>query len=62
MREPADRLVSQVSQARTRIIATLFGHHYFGRKAMTRGLDDPRIGATGYCKAGRPNDAGCNVC
>ena len=62
MREPADRLVSQVSQARTRIIATLFGHHYFGRKAMSRGLDDPRIGAAGYCVAGRPNDSERHVC
>ena len=61
MREPTDRLVSQVSQARMRIIAT-FGHHYSGMKAMTRGLDGPRIGAAGYCLAGRPNDAERHFC
>ena len=61
MREPADRLVSQVSQARTRIIAT-DGRHYFRMKGMPRGLDDPRICAAGYCVAGRPNNADRHVC
>ena len=46
MREPADRLVSQVSQDRTRIIAT-DGSQYSGKKAPTRGTDCPRIGGAG---------------
>ena len=46
MREPADRLVSQVSQARTRILAT-DGRQYSGKKALTRGTDCPRIGGSG---------------
>ena len=46
MREPADRLVSQVSQARTRIIAT-DGRQYSGKKAPKRSTDCPRICGAG---------------